>query len=91
MNNSITVQLMSAYTQYVDNGYPQDPAIYVIRACGWDAEHLKNLKKDYIVNLPSHMSDDDDRFLLFTVQEDDSLSKGNLVFGPQTINIKWSE
>jgi len=88
--NNIIVKVLSAYQEYVDNGFPKDPAVYSIRANNETLEALKGLKVEYKTKLPSHLeSTESNRLLSFLLRVDSSLPMGQVVFGPEVIVLEF--
>ena len=93
--SDIKTQVFNAYQEYIASGYSRDPNIYVLRACPETISDLILVSVEYQVMAPPHPWKPDpdgvDRFLLFRLQPDTRLPKGDIIFGPETIDIKWSK
>ena len=90
----IKTQLFAAYQEYVQNFYPKDPNIYVIRAHPETVEDLKVKSLEYQVSFHGWdwvIDDSEFRFLGFRCKRDTRLPVGDIIFGPETIDIKWSK
>ncbi len=91
--SDIKVQLFNAYNEYVYNHYPSDPNVYVIRAHPETVYDLITLVDDYQVNISGYdwVGDGEQRFLAFRLKDDIRLPPGDIIFGPETVDIKWSK
>ena len=81
------------YQEYIHNFYPKDPNIYVIRAHPETIEKLAALEQEYQVDISgfSWCGDGVERFLAFRTKKDLRLPPGEIMFGPETVDIKWSK
>lgn len=82
--------VFSTYHEYVNNGYPSDPNIYVIRASRETIDMLLLLGEEYLTPDLKYDWAASDRFLLFRTHVDNRLPHGDIVFGPEVVDIKWS-
>lgn len=90
----IKARLFSAYQEYLRNFYPKDPNIYVIRAHPETISDLKVKSLEYITNFEGWdwITDTSEvRFLGFRCKGDTRLPVGDIIFGPETIDMKWSK
>jgi len=86
-------ELFNVYHEYLRNSYPPDPNIYVIRANPATVHDLECRQHDYQVNLEGYEWADgsEPRFLAFRLKPDTRLPPGEIIFGPETVDIKWSK
>lgn len=89
----IKTKLFSAYQEYIQNFYPNDPNIYVIRAHPETVHDLKQKSEEYQVGFSDWQwgTSAEPRFLGFRYKPDMRLPVGDIIFGPETIDIKWSK
>jgi hypothetical protein len=89
----IKVKVFDAYHEYIRNHYPDDPNIYVIRAHPETVSDLMLLSAEYQTNVSGYdwVGDGADRFLVFRLIADFRLPPGDILFGPESIEIKWSK
>jgi hypothetical protein len=89
----IKVRVFDAYHEYVRNHYPKDPNIYVIRAHTETVCDLIDLAVEYQTEVSGYdwVGDGARRFLVFRLIEDLRLPPGDILFGPESIEIKWSK
>ena len=84
--------LLETYREYVDNGYPKDPSVYVIRAHPETRENLLKTSGTIFYRVKGiELSNSEERFMGFTVLTDKGLAKEDLRFGPDTVLIKWRD
>jgi hypothetical protein len=86
-------ELFSVYHEYLSNFYPSDPNIYVIRAHPETVYDLERRQNDYQVDIEGYpwVNDGEPRFLTFRLKSDVRLPPGEIIFGPETVDIKWSK
>lgn len=86
----IKTKLFSAYREYISNSYPKDPNVYVIRANPKTVQELLRRGEEYQVNISGYSwaTDGKERFLAFRLKSDLRLPPGDLIFGPETVDIK---
>lgn len=88
-------KLFATYQEYLSNHYPSDPNIYVIRAHPETVQDLKAKSLEYQADFSSYSWDGgtiaEPRFLGFRYHPDLRLPVGDIIFGPETVDIKWSK
>lgn len=85
---TLVALILNTYGEYKQNGYPEDPEIYFIRANTETAKLLYDYG-DSVIN--AHRSGSTKlRFMGFKVLVDDRLETMRVVFGPETVEIKWN-
>lgn len=79
---TMAAEILAAYQQYVEFGYPKDPSIYEIRA----HTEVTEVLLEYIptIKFSSGASE-----WPFKVIEDDSIDPGKVTFGPERVTIEW--
>lgn len=89
----LKTELFNTYQEYLRNHYPKDPNIYVIRAHPETVHILQSRNTEYQVNIEGYpwANDGEMRFLAFRLKPDVRLPPGEIIFGPETVDIKWSE
>lgn len=87
----LIVKLLNYYGEYVANGYPKDPNIYFIKAHPETVSALLEADKSVIHNLQNHQLLNKATFMGFSLEADSRLNVGELVFGPETVTILWSD
>jgi hypothetical protein len=89
----LKTELFNVYHEYLSNHYPSDPNIYVIRAHPETVYDLEVRNLDYQVNIEGYpwVNDGEPRFLAFRLKADLRLAPGEILFGPETVDIKWSK
>lgn len=86
---TIVALILDAYQEYQRNSYPKDPNIYVIRAHPETVAALR-LAADKVISMRQESGAAAGKFMGFRVQVDGRLGKDTVVFGPETIEIKWN-
>jgi hypothetical protein len=81
----IGIEILNAYRSYIDNGYPQDPNVYVIRSNSTTNTFLLNVSKNY--QHSSYLTKGDDRFMWFRLEVDERLADDQVIFGPETLEF----
>ena len=87
---ALVSKILNYYTEYVTNGYPKDPNIYKIRAHPDTVQALIKADESVIHNLKNHQLLEGDTFMGFSLEADSRLGPGELIFGPETVTIFWS-
>lgn len=89
----IKVQIFNSYHEYVKNHYPKDPNVYVIRAHPETVSELMVLSDEYRVDISGYgwINDGEPRFLTFRLIADFRFRYGEILFGPEPIEMKWSK
>ena len=89
----IKTKLFSAYQEYIQNFYPNDPNIYVIRAHPGTIDALKKKSTEYQVGFSAWEwgTSEEPRFLGFRYKPDLRFPEGDIIVGPETLDIKWSK
>ena len=87
---SLAALLFNAYLEYGCNFYPKDPAIYVIWAHPTKANKVKSYLKTYVIYKDKNPMVQDN-FWGFQLKIDLGLEEGIVIFGPETVEIKWTE
>ncbi len=82
--------VLDAYQEYQRNSYPKDPNIYVIRAHPKTAAALRRAADRVIGVRQGEEATTAGKFMGFRVQADGRLGEDTVVFGPETIEIKWN-
>lgn len=87
---TLVALILDAYQEYQHNSYPKDPNIYVIRAHPKTVATLRRMA-DRVIGVQQEQGDTTDgKFMGFRIQADGRLGKDIVVFGPETIEIKWN-
>lgn len=91
--DDIKVLIFSAYHEYLKNHYPSDPNVYVIRAHPETVSELVVLSGEYQVDISGYdwVNDGELRFLAFRLIADFRFRHGEILFGPEPIEMKWSK
>jgi hypothetical protein len=87
-NKSLAVVIFNTYQEYVGNSYPTDPAAYTIEA---HPETLNKLTNYFDIGVVFGKRGNNAPAWGFQLKEDPSLKRGVIIFGPQKINIFWTE
>ena len=81
---TIVALILDAYREYCAYGYPNDPGVYVIRA---NRNTMKRLS-DYIQSLTFKNANTRWNFQRMT---ENRLRDGEVVFGPEQVEMYWSD
>ena len=96
-NKGRTIQalIFESYHEYINSGYPKDPNIYVIRADPTTAKMLIKSSDSLMFVFGSPATQNDKpcfgRYMGFRVEKDVDLKEKTILFGPETIKLKWSK
>ena len=86
---SLATLIFNAYQDYRSNNYPKDPAIYVIRAHPATISRLKVYLKTAVTYIRDSGPTQENHWG-FQLKGDPRLEKNTIVFGPETVEIKWT-
>lgn len=91
--DDIKVSIFNAYLEYKENHYPTDPNVYVIRAHPETVSELIVLSQEYQVHVGGYdwINDGQPRFLVFRLLADVRLPPGDILFGPESTELRWSK
>lgn len=86
---SLMVMLQDSLAQYVNFGYPKDPAVYVVRV---NPRMIPLLKKYFDSNFipPFELDEESGTLGGFQFKEDKAIKPGRLMFGPEQLEIIWN-
>ena len=86
--NSISIEILNAYKEYIDSGYPADPNIYELRVSPETYRQILNLSEDLQHSPYPSTGKKEKRFIWFRVKTDKRLGDGEILFGPQVLDFK---
>ena len=89
-SKSLATLVFNAYQEYINNHYPEDPAIYVIRAHPRTAVKISRYLETSVI-YKADVSQTTTTPWGFQLKHDKRLAEGIVVFGPETIEILWTE
>ena len=87
-SRTIVALLLDSYNEFKEVGYPADPEIYFIRVNDRNKVILIKLS-DSVLNIFDDGTQDY-RFMGFKIIVDNRLPDNTVVFGPETIELKWN-
>ncbi len=90
----LEIMILSAYNEYRENGYPADPKVYQIRGNSRTVDDICDYIDD-VAHIPNiYIGVDEDKLILepweFNIVTDNRLGLGEIVFGPEQIELKWT-
>ena len=94
---SIEAVLLDSYNEYVKNNYPADPRVYVIRGHHRTIDALELYFRNKILIPPAKIEKVKKDGKKYTslygmlLVYDDTIEMGKLRFGPELIDLEWSE
>ena len=86
LKQSLPVAILDGYKTYVSFGYPEDPAVYVIRGNKATCDLLREMDD----NLQYSNKKGESFFMGFRIECLQYLPEGRIIFGPETIEFDWS-
>ncbi len=84
LGKTLVVMILDSYQEYVNLGYPKDPKIYVISAEKNTLIKISTALNKSIIS-KSHIDED----WGFQMNENNNLSPGEIIFGPEQVRIVW--